>query len=52
MILIVFRHTVSIAKHFDLTGGRPVAGDGTKLRAQNSRKNNFNEGKIDGTWSA
>ncbi len=27
-------------------GGRP-AGDGTKLRAQNSKKNNFNQKKID-----
>jgi transposase len=42
----VFRHTVSIAKHFDLIGGTLVAGDSTKLRAQNSKKNNFNEGKI------
>ena len=43
----VFRHTVSIAKHFDLIGGKLVAGDSTKLRAQNSKKNNFNEGKIE-----
>lgn len=43
----VFRHTVSIAKHFDLIGGTLVAGDSTKLRAQNSKKNNFNEGKIE-----
>ena len=43
----VFRHTVSIAKHFDLIGGTLVAGDSTKLRAQNSRKNNFNEAKIE-----
>jgi transposase len=43
----VFRHTVSIAKHFDLIGGTLVAGDSTKLRAQNSRKNNFNEDKIE-----
>jgi transposase len=42
----VFRHTVSIAKQFDLIGGRLIAGDSTKLRAQNSKKNNFNEGKI------
>lgn len=42
----VFRHTVSIAKHFELIGGRLIAGDSTKLRAQNSKKNNFNEGKI------
>jgi transposase len=43
----VFRHTVSIAKQFDLIGGTLVAGDSTKLRAQNSKKNNFNEGKIE-----
>lgn len=43
----VFRHTVSIAKHFDLIGATLVAGDSTKLRAQNSKKNNFNEAKID-----
>ena len=43
----VFRHTVSIAKHFNLIGGTLVAGDSTKLRAQNSRKNNFNQGKIE-----
>jgi HrpA-like RNA helicase len=43
----VFRHTISIAKHFDLIGGKLVAGDSTKLRAQNSKKNNFNENKIE-----
>src|SRR4051812_26383858 len=42
----VFRHTVSIAKQFDLIGGKLLAGDSTKLRAQNSKKNNFNESKI------
>ena len=42
----VFRHTVEIAKHFDLIGGKLIAGDSTKLRAQNSKKNNFNEKKI------
>jgi transposase len=42
----VFRYTVSIAKQFDLIGGKLVAGDSTKLRAQNSKKNNFNEKKI------
>jgi transposase len=43
----VFRHTVSIAKHFDLIGGKLIAGDSVKLRAQNSRKNNFNPRKLD-----
>ena len=42
----VFRYTVSIAKQFDLIGGKLIAGDSTKLRAQNSKKNNFNEAKI------
>jgi len=43
----VFRATVQIAKHFDLIGGKLIAGDSTKLRAQNSKKNNFNQSKID-----
>ena len=43
----VFRNTVEIAKHFELIGGTLVAGDSTKLRAQNSKKNNFNEKKIE-----
>src|SRR5512133_2418715 len=43
----VFRATVQIAKHFDLLGGKLIAGDSTKLRAQNSKKNNFNQAKID-----
>jgi transposase len=42
----VFRHTVSIAKHFDLIGGKLIAGDSTKLRAQNSKKRNFSPKKI------
>ena len=43
----VFRETVRIAKYFNLIGGTLVAGDSTKLRAQNSKKNNFNQKKID-----
>src|ERR1035437_4186516 len=43
----VFRVTVQIAKHFDLIGGKIIAGDSTKLRAQNSKKNNYNQAKID-----
>lgn len=43
----VFRYTVSIAKQFNLIGGKLIAGDSTKLRAQNSKKNNFNEDKIE-----
>lgn len=43
----VFRYTVSIAKEFELIGGKLIAGDSTKLRAQNSKRNNFNQKKID-----
>ena len=43
----VFRATVKLASHFELIGGALVAGDSTKLRAQNSKKNNFNSGKIE-----
>jgi transposase len=42
----VFRMTVQLAKQFDLIGGQLLAGDSTKLRAQNSKKNNFNPKKI------
>ena len=42
----VFRATVQIAKHFNLIGGKLIAGDSTKMRAQNSKKNNFNPKKI------
>lgn len=43
----VFRATVKLAKNFDLIGGKLLAGDSTKLRAQNSKKNNFNPKKIE-----
>ena len=43
----VFRETVRIATHFNLIGGTLIAGDSTKFRAQNSKKNNFNQKKID-----
>ncbi len=43
----VFRFTVQIAKNFELIGGKLIAGDSTKFRAQNSKKNNFNTKKID-----
>src|SRR4030066_740604 len=43
----VFRAAVQIARHFDLIGGKLIAGDSTKLRAQNSMKNNFNQAKIE-----
>lgn len=43
----VFRATVQLAQHFELIGGKLIAGDSTKLRAQNSKKNNFNPKKIE-----
>lgn len=43
----VFRATVQLAKHFELIGGKLIAGDSTKMRAQNSKKNNFNVKKIE-----
>jgi len=43
----VFRATVQLAKHFNLIGGKLIAGDSTKMRAQNSKKNNFNQKKIE-----
>jgi transposase len=43
----VFRATVQVARHFKLIGGKLIAGDSTKLRAQNSKKSNFNAKKID-----
>jgi hypothetical protein len=43
----VFRETVQLAKNFNLIGGALIAGDSTKLRAQNSKKNNFNPKKIE-----
>lgn len=42
----VFRATVKLAQHFHLIGGELLAGDSTKLRAQNSKKNNYNRAKI------
>jgi len=42
----VFKATVRLAKNFDLIGGKLIAGDSTKMRAQNSKKNNYNKKKI------
>lgn len=42
----VFHATVKVAKDFELIGGKLLAGDGTRVRAQNSKKNNFNLAKI------
>jgi hypothetical protein len=41
------RATAQIARHFDLIGGKLFADDSTTLRAQNSKKNNLNQSKID-----
>ena len=43
----VFLAAVKLAIKFDLVGKKLVAGDGTFVRGQNSKKNNFNETKID-----
>jgi transposase len=43
----VFRSMVTMCKRLDLIGGKVIAIDGTKLRAQNSKKNNYNQRKID-----
>ncbi len=42
----VFFATVTIARNFGLIGAALIAGDSTKFRAQNSKKNNFNQKKI------
>src|SRR5690554_4922759 len=43
----MFRQSVEIARNFNLIGGMLIAGDSTKLRAQNSKKNNYNKKKIE-----
>lgn len=45
-IKLTFRKMVTLCKKLDLIGGKVIATDGTKLRAQNSRKNNYNQKKI------
>ena len=42
----VFRETVKMARYFNLIGATLIAGDSTKFRAQNSKKNNFNKKKV------
>jgi len=42
----VFRHFVLMLRDWKLIGGKPVAIDSFKIRAQNSLKNNYNEAKI------
>lgn len=41
-----FRLFVFFLKEADLIGGKTIAMDGTKVRASNSKKNNYNEKKI------
>lgn len=43
----VFHATVKTAQNLNLIGGVIIAGDSVKLRAQNSKKNNYNQDKID-----
>lgn len=43
----VFKLFVAFLKDMDLIGGHTIAIDGTKSRAHNSKKNNFNQKKID-----
>lgn len=45
-IRAVFKATVSLATNYKLIGGQLIAGDSSKFRAQNSKKNNYNEKKI------
>ena len=44
---LVFKMLVQFCKNQDLVGGEVEAFDGTKIRAQNSMKNNFNLDKIE-----
>ena len=43
----VFREFNLLCKDWDLFGGEIVAIDGTKFRADNSKRNNYNKKKID-----
>ena len=43
----VFKTLVRFSKHQGLIQGKLLAVDGTKVRAQNSKKNNYNQKKID-----
>ena len=42
----VFRDFVGLLKEWDLVDGKLIAVDSFKIRAQNSLKNNYNEGQI------
>jgi transposase len=43
----VFRSFVRLLRQWELAGGETIAIDSFKIRAQNSLKNNLNQGKID-----
>lgn len=43
----IFRKFVFLLKQLDLIEGKTIAVDSFKIRAQNSLKNNYNQGKID-----
>jgi hypothetical protein len=43
----IFRKFVFLLKQLDLVEGKTIAVDSFKVRAQNSLKNNYNQGKID-----
>jgi radical SAM protein with 4Fe4S-binding SPASM domain len=43
----LFKLFVTFLKEVDLIGGETIAIDGTKVRAHNSKKNNYNEKKIE-----
>ena len=46
-IRLAFRQFLVMMKSWDLIGGETIAVDGSKLRAVNSKKNNYNQKKID-----
>lgn len=46
-IRLTFRQFVVMMKSWDLIGGETIAVDGSKFRAVNSKKNNYNQKKID-----
>ncbi|MBL0053180.1 MAG: transposase [Bacteroidetes bacterium] len=44
-----FKLFVSFLKDIDLIGGELIAIDGTKIRAHNSKKNNYSQKKLSAT---
>jgi len=43
---LAFRQFITLTRKWDLVEGEVLASDGSKLRAVNSKKNNYNENKI------